>query len=97
MRIAAKELVVLMLNAYKYNEQFGWDDAERLIEEVMSKVDRELFIEKQAIESLLYCSNMLDENKSFWHPSGKDFETMLSEVVSKHYKFNRTYNYLEKK
>lgn len=51
---------------------------------------------KEALERVLYCLNMNEEDNKFWHPLGKSFDKYLITATPRGYFFDKYYNLIEK-
>lgn len=69
------------------------NDADRTVEEIVAEIDAfDGYLSKGVLESALYCCNIENEKKKFWHPLGWSFDKFLKDVVPKQQKFNKYYN-----
>lgn len=69
------------------------NDTERTVAELASEINQMRGqLSKGVLESALYCCNINEEDKKFWHPKGYTFEEFLADLLPKPAKFNRYYN-----
>lgn len=71
------------------------NDADRVVAEIIEEIDAfDGYLSKGVLESALYCCNLENEKKRFWHPLKWNFDQFLRDVVPKKQLFNRYYNVL---
>jgi hypothetical protein len=71
----------------------GDNDANRTQDDLFRELNkRQVYLDKEVLESCLYCSNMNDEDGKFWHPQHKSFETFLRYVLPPKHTFDKVYN-----
>lgn len=69
------------------------NDADRTVEELATEIDEfDGYLSKAVLESALYCCNMENERKKFWHPLGQRFERFLEDVIPRGKHFDRYRN-----
>lgn len=85
------DCLVLLNSICTYKE--ADNDADQTVSEMVRRLEQnEIWVPKTIFESGLYCCNMQDEEKDFWHPQGKSFDTFLAKVIPKKMKFDKMYN-----
>ncbi len=70
------------------------NDADRTIEELINHLDTFGYIGKGVLESALYCCNMENERRKFWHPQKRTFDSFLDRMLPNDQKFNKEYNFI---
>ncbi len=69
------------------------NDADRTVGEIITEIDAfDGYLSKGVLESALYCCNIENEKKQFWHPLNWSFEKFLRDIIPKKQKFNSYYN-----
>jgi hypothetical protein len=86
------QAVVLLYNVAICKE--AANDADRTVQEIMEEINENNgYLPKGLLESGLYCCNMNEEDKKFWHPYGHDFDRFVKGVlIPKKFRFDKVYN-----
>lgn len=90
------DTTVLMYHLHKFAEKHGHADADRTLAELTRLLSYSNRYLKPVVESAMYCCNLLDEEKEFWHPQGATFDE-FARKVGQGRRFNKRYNYFEDK
>jgi len=92
--ISPLEAVVLLHNVLKCED--AENDADRTVDEIVGEIDDlDGMITKSLLESALYCCNMEDERKQFWHPLKWELKRFVKELLPHKYVFDYYYNRIE--
>lgn len=68
----------------------GYNDAEKSLINITSRLNKTVDVDKADIERLLYASNMMNEVGAWSHPLGAKFPDWLKSLFGN--KFDTTYN-----
>lgn len=96
-------IAILLHNVYlgKRHPKVGFEDADRTFEMLSSELSRIISLPASAVESALWSSNLLDENKAFSHPENKTFdeflESVMGQVKYRYQAFDKDYNFFVEK
>jgi hypothetical protein len=93
----ASVLLVNLLGAIK-DSSVGFDDADLgndYITDVLSRAS--LSIPRYMLESIMFASNLMNEDKKFWHPRNRNFDTFVTDVLGPNKEYNKTYGWIEDK
>ncbi len=83
---------IVLLHHVMYSED-AENDADRTVEELISEIDAfDGYLSKGVLESGLYCCNIEDEKKKFWHPWEWSLDRFVKELLPRGQKFNKYYN-----
>jgi hypothetical protein len=94
--ISPLESVVLLQNVIQCED--AENDTDRTVEEIINEIDSlDGMITKSLLESALYCCNMEDERKKFWHPHNWDLKRFVKELLPPKYSFDFYYHRIEEK
>lgn len=94
--ISPLEALILLRNVMDCPD--AENDAERTVSELCSEIDQfDGYISRSVMESALYCSNIQDEDKLFWHPMKWTFDRFVTELLPIDQKFDRYYNTIQEK
>jgi hypothetical protein len=74
------------------NPNVGFEDAERTLEQLRAALNREVAIDKDVVESALWSCSLMDEQQLFEHPEALTFDTFVSRVTPRGYRFTRLYH-----
>lgn len=93
-RLTHLQMVVALYNVSTCEEvdcdpDYTYDELVKYLVETKGKLT------KDALERVLFCLNMNDEDRSFWHPLGRSFDSFVKEVMPKGYRFDKYYNLIE--
>ncbi len=92
-RYPVSPLSALILIHHVVNSEDAENDADRTVEEIVSEIDTfKGYLSKGVLESALYCCNLEDENKQFWHPWKRPFDMFVKELLPHGQTFNKYYN-----
>ena len=95
-RLTPMDLVVALYNIAICSEADC--DPDYTQKELIKAVDRHQGkVTKEALERILFCLNMNDEDGKFWHPLDKTFDGYLKTAIPVGYTFDKDYNLLGKK
>lgn len=87
-----------MLIHHVVHSEDAENDADRTVEEIIADIDAfDGYLTKAVLESALYCCNMENERKKFWHPLKQSFDKFLLDVVPRQKHFDRYYNVIHEK
>lgn len=91
-RIGPLQAVVLMWHLT--NSEDAENDADNTVGELVRALDDSGgFVPKGLLESALYCCNMEDERKKFWHPLGMPFDRFVNGIlISQSLHFDKYHN-----
>ena len=92
--LTGMDSAVLLYHLHKFAKKHGHSDADRTLSELTRLLSFNTRILTSVVESGMYCCNLLDEEKEFWHPDGATFDE-FSKKVGKGKRFNKRYNYFE--
>lgn len=93
--ISVLDIVVLLYNVYRASKNsIGYNDADKTLAQLTSELKGHMKVRVDTLEKLLYASNMLDEQKKFWHYRDTTFDSFLKRVAPK-LKFDKKRNYFE--
>lgn len=82
----------------RYDPEVGFEDAVKTYPKLLASLDFQVSFNIADIESALWASNMLHEQKKFLHPEGLTFKNYLIQLLQgSGYKFNSDYNTLERR
>jgi hypothetical protein len=89
------DLMILLVNYLKHQEEHGNMDAVRTYESVKKRYQEPRWIRTDDLEALIYCANILQEEGKFWHPEKREFDAFLKRLgKGKHY--DKMYNFFRK-
>jgi hypothetical protein len=92
--ISLYQALVLLHNLLSCED--GDNDANRTRDDLFSELNKkQISLDKEVLESCLYCANINNEDRKFWHPEKKDFDLFLRYVVPPKHKFDKIYNVIE--
>lgn len=94
-RLTPLELTVVIYNVAICEEvdcdpDYTYEEVIKALDEYSGKFT------KKALERVLFCLNMNDEDGFFWHPLDKSFDVFVREILPNGYKFDKYYNLIEK-
>ena len=92
------DLAVLLLNVHRAAKEpaIGFEDANRSLSSITRYLNKTIQIEREAVESALWSSNMLNEDGKFWHPHDETFDVWAKKLMGRH-KFDSYYGTIEMK
>ena len=92
--VEALDVLVLLLNVIKaaQHKEIGHEDLNHTLTSIYSRLRFKAWIERDILESALYCANRLNEEGEFWHPHDKQFKLFHMGIVNGKYKFDPYYN-----
>lgn len=96
--LKTSELVVLLYNLSVGNtmRDVGFEDAENELLDVIRGLDKPVHVNRKLVESALWSSNIMDENKLFWNPLRTSFKNFVNKIATfNKLKFNHRYNFFE--
>jgi len=88
------DCVVMIHHLYRYDEEHGHADADRTLNQMKRLLDFKVRVPVSAVESGLYCCNLLGEEQKYWHPEGLTFDEFVKKIAPGK-KFNKRYNWFE--
>src|SRR6266404_9540479 len=92
-RYPVSPLEALVLVHHVVHSEDAENDADRTVAEIVAEIDAfDGYLSKGVLESALYCCNIENEKKNFWHPLHWSFKQFLEDVIPKRQKFNSYYN-----
>ncbi len=92
-RFDVSPLEALVLIHHVVHSDDASNDAERTVDDLIQDLDRlDGMITKGVLESALYCCNMEDEKKKFWHPLKYSFDYFVKELLPLQMRFDKYYN-----
>lgn len=92
-RYPVSPLEALVLIHHVIHSEDAENDADRTVQELVTEIDAfDGYLSKAVLESALYCCNVENEKKKFWHPLGQKFDKFVDEVLPKGKHFDRYYN-----
>ncbi len=95
LRYPVSPLEAIVLLHHVIHSEDAENDADRTVMEIIAEIDSfDGYLSKGVLESALYCCNIENEKKEFWHPLNFSFEKFLKGIVPKKQKFNSYYNVL---
>lgn len=80
----------------KGHSAVGFEDAVRTYKQVLNILNLKVSVDKEVLESALWSANLLNDIGMFKHPLSTDFKQMVNRIVPKGYKFDETFNLIEK-
>lgn len=91
-------LVVLMDNVYRGSEHpnVGYEDAYIPFDMFAARLNKQHWLNIQEVESALWSCNLMNEEGKFWHPRGISFDEFIESLKLTGYKFDRTFNTLDR-
>jgi endonuclease III len=90
------EVAVIMVNVIMAarEKDISWEDANKTLYQWFDKIDRQVDLNEDDIESGLWACNLLDEKNKFIHYiPGKTFKRFLRDLLSKGELYDRLRNY----
>lgn len=98
-KITLLDLSILLyhLGLSARHQNIGYNDADTSLLTLLGQLNKTIEISDVQMESLLYASNLMNEEEEWEHPMGLDFNTWLAKVLGPGVSFNRVYNLLEGK
>lgn len=92
--LTALDVTALLWNvvAASKNSEVGFEDANRTLKELLGDLNVTVRVSESAIESALWCANLLDERGQYVHPMGVPFESFAQKIAGKEI-FDKDYNY----
>ena len=94
-RYPVSPLEALVLIHHVIHSDDAENDADRTVEELVAEIDAfDGYLSKGVLESALYCCNMEDEKKKFWHPLKWSFDKFVKDTIPRGQTFNKYYNVL---
>lgn len=92
-KYAISPLEALVLIHHVVHSEDAENDADRTVSEIVSEIDAfDGYLSKAVLESALYCCNLENEKKKFWHPLNESFDRFLKDVIPRDKHFDRYYN-----
>ncbi len=92
-RYPVSPLEALVLIHHVVHSEDAENDADRTVEEIIAEIDAfDGYLSKGVLESALYCCNIEDERKKFWHPLKWTFDKFVTETLPHKQKFHRYHN-----
>lgn len=93
------DVVTLLVHCYWAieDEEIGFEDADYSFKEIHRKLcKKSIQLPKSAIESALWCCNMLDERNEFWSPRGESFREFVTRLLKDYEgEFDYFYNWID--
>lgn len=69
------------------------NDTDATVRELVRRLEHgEEKVSKKTVEAALYCCNMNDEDKKFWHPFKRPFRAFVGDVSDGDWWFDEYYN-----
>jgi hypothetical protein len=92
-KVSLFQAMVLLHNLLSCDD--GDNDANRTRDELFRELNKkQVHLDKNVLESLLYCSNINDEDDKFWHPMGMKFDKFVKYVLPAKHNFHFIYNFI---
>ena len=96
MQIRLLDLSVLLLAAIKAAKADEWHDINSKIEDVRGSLNKEIWVKKETLESLIAAVYSLNDAKIKWHPDSISAEQMVRKVTPKGFKYDKTFRIFKK-
>lgn len=93
-KVTRFDLAILIYNYLRHHEKYGNMDAVRSYDAVKKRLRKKDWYELPAVEALLYCANMLNEDGEFWHPEKITFDDWVKRAFGRT-DFDKIYNYFK--
>ena len=98
-RVTTLDFLVLLdhvLRGAALPDLIGWEDAENTLKDMTKLLTKDLYIEKNTLESALWSVNLMNEAGKYSHPLGVGFDDWLKQLLGPR-KFNKQLNIIEEK
>lgn len=94
--VSPLEALVLLQNILNCPD--AENDADRTVWELVEEIDTfDGYLSRMILESALYCCNINDEDKKFWHPRSVSFQKFVVDLLPIDQEFDRNYNIIKEK
>jgi hypothetical protein len=93
------DLAVLLCHMHEAenNPNIGFLDTKETATSLGRYLNKSTHIYSHQIESMLWCSNLLNEEGKWWHPYHESFDEWIKDIVGSKATFNKIYNLIEDK
>lgn len=83
-RISIYNLLILFKNFMdaKGDSRIGYQELNKTEKQFIDNCNKRVSVSQELLESLLYYSNLRDEDGNFWHPDKYSFKRMVSRLLT---------------
>lgn len=94
MDVRVLDLAVIIYHLMQEEEHL---DAERTLAKLRQLLNVNVYLDKEAVESALFSTRLVEEKGAFKHPDGLSFWGMVNRLTPKGQTYNKDYSCFEEK